>query len=111
MTRPITLFTGQWADLPLEDMCRKASEFGYQGLELACWGDHFEVDKAASDPGYATGKRDLLDRFDLNATRSVRIWWARPCAIGSTGGTARSCRPTCGATGSRTASTSEPRRN
>jgi sugar phosphate isomerase/epimerase len=65
MARPVTLFTGQWADLPLEDMCRKASEFGYQGLELACWGDHFEVDKAASDPGYATGKRDLLDRFDL----------------------------------------------
>ena len=46
MARPVTLFTGQWADLPLEDMCRKASDFGYQGLELACWGDHFEVNKA-----------------------------------------------------------------
>jgi len=34
-------------------------------LELACWGDHFEVDKAANDPGYAAAKRDLLDRFDL----------------------------------------------
>lgn len=65
MARPVTLFTGQWADLPLEDLCRKASEFGYQGLELACWGDHFEVDKAAADPGYAAAKRDLLDRFDL----------------------------------------------
>jgi sugar phosphate isomerase/epimerase len=65
MPRPITLFTGQWADLPLEDMCRKASDFGYQGLELATWGDHFEVDKANSDPTYASGKRDLLDRYDL----------------------------------------------
>jgi sugar phosphate isomerase/epimerase len=65
MSRPITLFTGQWADLPLEDMCRKASDFGYQGLELACWGDHFEVNKAAADPNYASGKRDLLDRYDL----------------------------------------------
>jgi sugar phosphate isomerase/epimerase len=65
MSRPVTLFTGQWADLPLEDMCRKASEFGYQGLELACWGDHFEVDKAMKDSNYAPAKRDLLDRYDL----------------------------------------------
>ncbi|NQT41002.1 MAG: sugar phosphate isomerase/epimerase, partial [Planctomycetes bacterium] len=44
MARPVTMFTGQWADLPLEEMARKCSEFGYDGLELACWGDHFEVD-------------------------------------------------------------------
>jgi sugar phosphate isomerase/epimerase len=65
MPRPITLFTGQWADLPIEDMCRKASDFGYQGIELACWGDHFEVDKANSDSNYSGAKRDLLDRYDL----------------------------------------------
>jgi sugar phosphate isomerase/epimerase len=65
MPRPVTLFTGQWADLPLEDICRKASDFGYQGLELACWGDHFEVNKATADSSYASGKRDLLDRYDL----------------------------------------------
>jgi sugar phosphate isomerase/epimerase len=65
MPRLVTLFTGQWADLPLEDVCRKAGDFGYQGLELACWGDHFEIDKAVDDPNYAAGRRDLLDRFDL----------------------------------------------
>jgi sugar phosphate isomerase/epimerase len=65
MARPVTLFTGQWADLALEDICRKASDFGYQGLELACWGDHFEVDKALDDPNYVRDKRDLLDRYDL----------------------------------------------
>ena len=65
MGRPITLFTGQWADLPLEDVARKASEFGYQGLELACWGDHFEVDEALADDGYCAGRRDLLERYDL----------------------------------------------
>ena len=65
MTRPVTLFTGQWADLPLEDMCRKASDFGYQGVELACWGDHFEINKAVADPNYCGAKRDLLDRYDL----------------------------------------------
>jgi len=65
MTRPVTLFTGQWADLPVEDLCRKGSEFGYQGLELACWGDHFEVDKALADDGYCASRRDLLERYDL----------------------------------------------
>ena len=65
MSRPVTLFTGQWADLPLDDMTRKAREFGYDGLELACWGDHFEVDKAMADDGYAAAKREQLERYDL----------------------------------------------
>lgn len=65
MGRPVTLFTGQWADLPLEDLCRKAREFGYDGLELACWGDHFEVDQALADDTYCARKRELLDRYEL----------------------------------------------
>ena len=65
MTRPVTLFTGQWADLKLEDMARKARDFGYQGLELACWGDHFEVDKALAEEAYCAGRHELLDRYDL----------------------------------------------
>lgn len=65
MARPVTLFTGQWADLPLEELCKKARDFGYDGLELACWGDHFEVDKALSDDGYCARKRELLDRYDM----------------------------------------------
>lgn len=65
MSRLITLFTGQWADLTLDDMARKASDFGYQGIELACWGDHFEVDKANSDKDYCAQRRELLDKYDL----------------------------------------------
>jgi len=65
MARPVTLFTGQWADLALEDMARKASEFGYQGLELACWGDHFEISNAIDDDNYCKAKRELLEKFDL----------------------------------------------
>lgn len=65
MSRPVTLFTGQWADLPLETLAQKAADFGYQGLELACWGDHFEVDRALDDPNYVIEKRALLDRYDL----------------------------------------------
>ena len=52
MGRLVTLFTGQWANFTCEEMCRKTKEFGYDGIELACWGDHFEVNKANSDAGY-----------------------------------------------------------
>lgn len=65
MPRPVTLFTGQWADLKIDDLARQASEFGYQGLELACWGDHFSVDQALADDAYCAGRRDLLERHDL----------------------------------------------
>jgi sugar phosphate isomerase/epimerase len=63
MNRPVTLFTGQWADLPLETLCQKAKAFGFDGLELACWGDHFEVNKA--DQAYCKAKKDLLARYGL----------------------------------------------
>ncbi|MEY4177156.1 MAG: hypothetical protein RLY70_730 [Planctomycetota bacterium] len=65
MGRPVTLFTGQWADLKFEEMARKTKEFGYDGIELACWGDHFEVDKALSDDKYCARKREFLDSLDL----------------------------------------------
>jgi sugar phosphate isomerase/epimerase len=65
MTRPVTLFTGQWADLPLAELARKCKQFGYDGLELACWGDHFEVDKALGQSDYCAKKRELLKQYDL----------------------------------------------
>ncbi|MCL4483512.1 MAG: sugar phosphate isomerase/epimerase, partial [Bacteroidetes bacterium] len=63
MKRPVTLFTGQWADLTLEEVCKKAVAFGYDGLELACWGDHIEVDKA--DQAYCDAKLALLKKYNL----------------------------------------------
>ncbi|NUQ61731.1 MAG: sugar phosphate isomerase/epimerase [Pirellulales bacterium] len=60
MARPITLCTGQWADLPVADLAHKCREFGFDGLELACWGDHFEVDKALADGDYCAKKREIL---------------------------------------------------
>jgi sugar phosphate isomerase/epimerase len=65
MARPVTLFTGQWADLPLEELAKKAAKWGYDGLELACWGDHFDVDKALTDDKYCKAKRDLLKKHGL----------------------------------------------
>jgi sugar phosphate isomerase/epimerase len=65
MPRPVTLFTGQWADLPLEEIAQKASEWGYAGLELACWGDHFEVGRAVDEEDYCQRKIELLEKYDL----------------------------------------------
>jgi sugar phosphate isomerase/epimerase len=65
MARSITLFTGQWADLPLADLAAKTATWGFDGLELACWGDHFEVDRALAEPSYCAEKRSLLEQHGL----------------------------------------------
>ena len=65
MARPVTLFTGQWADLPLKDLAPMAKEMGYDGLELACWGDHFDVQAALTSPKYVKDKRALLKKHGL----------------------------------------------
>lgn len=63
--RPVTLFTGQWADLPLETLAEKASRWGFDGLELACWGDHFDVRRALAEPEYIASRKAILDRYGL----------------------------------------------
>jgi sugar phosphate isomerase/epimerase len=63
MNRPVTLVTLQWSDLPFETVCQKAKSFGYDGLELGCLGDHFEVDKA--DEAYCAARRKILDKYGL----------------------------------------------
>lgn len=65
MPRPVMLFTGQWADLPLETLAKKASGWGFDGLELACWGDHFDVEQALSKDSYVRELRARLERHKL----------------------------------------------
>lgn len=65
MPRPVTLFTGQWADLPLETLAQKANAWGFDGLELACWGDHFDVMRALAESDYVKNKRALLEKYNL----------------------------------------------
>ena len=77
MARPVTLFTGQWADLSLEELAKTMAGIGYDGLELACWGDHFEVDKAMAEDDYCEKKRATLEKYDqqvfaISASRSQR---------------------------------------
>ena len=62
MPRPVILFSGPFADLPLADLAAKAGEWGYAGLELCCWGDHLEVQHALGDADYAAGRLALLGR-------------------------------------------------
>lgn len=65
MARPVTLFTGQWADLTLAELLPKVKEMGYDGVELACWGDHFDVQKALNEDGYVEGRWDLLKEHGM----------------------------------------------
>lgn len=65
MARSVTMFTGQWADLSLEELARMMAEIGYDGLELACWGDHMDVFKAAEDVDYCKQQKVILEKNDL----------------------------------------------
>lgn len=65
MPRPVTLFTGQWADLPLEKLAPLVKSMGYDGVELACWGDHFDIDAALSSKAYLREKWALLEAHGL----------------------------------------------
>ena len=63
--RPVTMFTGQWADLTLAELAPLVKKMGYDGVELACWGDHFEVQRALNEPDYAKQKWALLQQHGL----------------------------------------------
>lgn len=65
MARPVTLFTGQWADLPFEEVARLAGEWGYDGLEIACWGDHLDVSRW-DDAEYVAGRKAILEKNGLS---------------------------------------------
>ncbi len=70
MARPVTLVTGQWADLTLSVLAEKAAKFGYDGLELACWGDHFDVAAAAGPDGAAYCR----SRHEILAKNGLKTW-------------------------------------
>ena len=65
MARPVTMITGQWADLPLAELAAKCGAWGFDGLELATWGDHFDVPAALSDAAYVRERRSLLEQHGL----------------------------------------------
>lgn len=64
-SHPVTLFTGQWADLPLEEVARLAAGWGYDGLEIAASGDHLDLQRADEDDAYLASRKEILDRHGL----------------------------------------------
>ncbi len=44
---------------------RLASEWGYDGLEIACWGDHFDPWRGAEDDAYIQDRLDILEKYNL----------------------------------------------
>lgn len=65
MGRLVTLTTCQWADVEFEEMCVLAKKMGYDGLELACWGNHVDIEKAISDDSYVQWMLDTLKKNGL----------------------------------------------
>ena len=65
MSRPVTIFSGQWADLTFDVFCQKAKSFGYEGIEIATWGDHLDLKKAATNPAYCEERKAILKKHGL----------------------------------------------
>lgn len=65
MSRLVTLMTCQWTDLSMEEICKKAKEMGYDGLELACWGKHLDPKRAVEDDNYVATVKQMLDNYGL----------------------------------------------
>jgi sugar phosphate isomerase/epimerase len=63
--RKVTLVTCQWSDLDFETLCKTAKKMGYDGLELATWGNAFDLDKAYEDDGYIDFIKKTLKKYDL----------------------------------------------
>jgi len=63
--RPVTLCTAQWADLPFDELCALAAKMGYEGLEIACWGNNLDLDKAFADDSYVRHMLDTLKAHNL----------------------------------------------
>jgi sugar phosphate isomerase/epimerase len=51
--------------MPLDQLAPLAKKMGYDGLELACWGDHFDVDRAVESRSYLAEKWRLLSDCGL----------------------------------------------
>ena len=64
-TRPVTLFTGQWADLPFDELCVLAKKMGYDGLEVACWGNGIDIHRALKDDAYVAWIKENLSKNGL----------------------------------------------
>jgi sugar phosphate isomerase/epimerase len=68
MKRPIALFSGQFADLPIEVFADKTTGWGYDGVELACWGSHLNVPRVLREADYGQSILETLSSRGLALT-------------------------------------------
>ncbi len=64
MRRPVTIASGQFGDLPLEELCKLMSGIGYEGIELACHA-HVDIHKVLEQDGYAAWVKEMLGKYNL----------------------------------------------
>lgn len=62
--RPITITTGQYGDLSLEEVCRSMSAIGYEGLEIACH-THLDAHRYAAEASYREEIDGILEKYHL----------------------------------------------
>ncbi|WP_156224954.1 sugar phosphate isomerase/epimerase family protein [Pseudactinotalea suaedae] len=53
--------------MPFDELARRASEWGYDGLEIAASGDHLDLKRADEDDSYVAERLEILDRYNLKA--------------------------------------------
>jgi sugar phosphate isomerase/epimerase len=64
MKRPITITTGQFGDLSLEELCKLVSSIGYEGIEVACHA-HVDVHRVLEDDEYVEWFKSILNKYNL----------------------------------------------
>lgn len=64
MKRIITICSGQFGDLPLNELCKTLGGIGYQGLEVATQA-HIDVERIVSSPAYKAEFTETLQTYNM----------------------------------------------
>jgi len=65
MGRLVSIFTGQFADIPLKDLAPLLADCGYEAVELATGCDHLDVERGSVDLNYIAGQKKILSDAGL----------------------------------------------
>ena len=67
MARPVTIYSAQFGDLPFDKFCGMMKSYGYEGIEIAAWGEHLNPKLAATDPKYVEDRLGILKKHGLKS--------------------------------------------
>lgn len=65
MKRPITICSGQFGDMPLDNLCALMSGIGYEGIEIST-ASHIDVNRVLSDDDYVAQFKQTLEKHGLS---------------------------------------------